>query len=210
MHAYPLSFPSPAPRRITFRTRSAVGVQSSPLTMAQTVYAWPGDLLMAEVESPTLDLGGASAWIYGFLVALNNKEGTFLMGPGDAAGYAGAAGSWAGSSPLVHGAHAAGSRTLLIKGLEAALTWKAGDWLQVGSGSASRLHVCTKDGAAAGSPPGGSVEIWPRTRAALADGDAVTLASPRGLFRLAQDETEWSIDVAQMFGVRFSCMEARE
>jgi hypothetical protein len=207
--SYPLSFPSTkAPSRIVFRARSVVGVQASPQTLVQTVYAWAGDLWEADIQAPPMTAQYAEAWVSGLLLALNGMEGTFLMGPGNA-GYAGPRGTWNGTSPLVHGAHAAGVKTVAIKNIEAGVTWKAGDWLQFGSGSSARLHKVVKDGAAAGSPPGGDIEIWPRTRAALSADAAITLANPMGNWRLSSNVSEWSIELAQIYGISFSCMEAK-
>lgn len=209
--SYPLNFPaSRGPRRITFSADSVVAIQASPFTREQTVYAWPGDEWGAQVEIPPIQyLPDAAAWIAGFLLALNGQEGTFLMGPVDAHNYAGARGTWNGTAPKVYGAVAAGARTIPVKNLEAGVTWKLMDWLQVGSGSSARLHQVIKDGSASGSPADGLVEVWPAVRGALADGDAITLASPQGVWRLAQNQRSWSIDLAQTYGIGFNCMEAR-
>lgn len=208
--SYPLNFPTAqAMRNITFRAASIIGVQPSPLTLEHTVYAWPGDGWEADVECPPMTAADAEPWVAGFLLALNGMEGTFLMGPADA-GQTAQRGTWAGASPLVVGAHAAGVRTVAVDGLSAGATGKAGDWLQFGSGSASRLHKLVEDFTANGSGEG-TAEIWPRTRVALADNAPVTLASPKAVWRLASNVRRWSIDLGQWYApLRFSCIEARD
>lgn len=205
--SYPLSFPSSrAPSRITFHSRSAVGLQSSPITLEQTVFAWTGDLWLADVEYPPMIASEAEDIVAGLLLALNGAEGSFLMGPANA-GYAGARGTW--SAPLLSGAHAAGVKTLNLIGVDGK-TWKNGDWLQLGSGSTSRLHKVVADGVQAGSPSLAQVEIWPRTRAAYSDGAAVTLSAPKGVWRLAGNSTDFSIEIGGFYAVRFSAIEARD
>jgi hypothetical protein len=204
--SYPLTFPSLAPARIVFRARSVVGVQPSPLTMEHTVYAWQGDLWEADIDMPPMETEDAEPSI-GMLLALNGMEGTFLMGPANA-GYAGARGTWSGSSPVVNGAHAVGARTLSIRSVDGK-DWKAGDWFQLGSGSTSRLHKVVQDGSQTGSPSAANLEIFPRLRAAVSNGDALTLSSPKGMWRLASNVREWSIEIAQIYGIRFSCIEDR-
>lgn len=202
--SYPLSLPvAQVAARIKFRRRAQVGVSVSPFTFSQTVYAHQGDQWLADVELPPLfDAAEAAAWI-AFLVSLNGREGTFLMG--DPTGEV-QRGTW--TAPVVHGAHAAGVKTINIRSVDGR-TWKQRDWLQFGSGSSSRLHMVVQDGSQVGSPSTGSVEIWPRTRAALSDGAVITLAAAKGVWRLVGNEDSWDVDLAQEVGIAFSCEEAK-
>lgn len=200
--SFPVSLPSTkTAARISFDAVSQVGVSQSPFTGVQQVYAHQGEWFEAMIELPPMMRADAEQWV-AFLLSLNGREGTFLLG--DPANTV-PRGSWA--SPLISGAHAAGVKTLVIKSVDG-LTWKRGDWLQLGSGSTSRLHKVVQDGSQVGSPSTGTVEIWPRTRAALADGDAITLSSPKGLFRLKENRRSWSIGEGSFYGASFSAMEA--
>lgn len=183
--------------------RSVVGVAESPFTLSQQVYAHPGEVWSAELDFPPLERAEAEDLI-GMLLALNGMEGTFLMG--DPLGKT-ARGTWSGSSPVVSGAHAAGLKTIGIRNVDGK-TWKRGDWLQFGSGSTTHLHKIVQDGSQVGSPSLASIEIWPRTRTTLADGDAITIASPRGLWRLASNVGGWDLIDAMEYGVRLSAIEA--
>lgn len=204
--SYPLAFPTvKAPCRVVYRGRANVGHQPSPLTFVPTTYVWSGDLWLADVEFPAGMAAADAEDIVGWGLALNGKEGSFLMGH---PGYIGQQGTWSGSAPVLSGSHAAGVKTLTVRGVDGK-SWSRGDLLQLGSGSTSRLHRVTAAGAQAGSPSIGSIDIWPRTREAYSDGAAITLSSPQGLWQLASNEFEWSVELAQAYGIRFSCMEDR-
>lgn len=200
--SYPLSLPSGVtPNSIQIRANSVVGVSASPFTFSQQVYAHAGEMWEADVEYPPLDRDDAHN-LFAVLLGLNGQEGTLLMG--DPANPA-PRGTWA--SPLLSGAHAAGVKTLTVRNVDG-LTWEAGDWLQFGSGSSTHLHKVVQAGSQAGSPSTGTVEIWPRTRAAYADGEAITLTATKGLWRLASNMRAMSVEVGQEYGIRLSLIEA--
>lgn len=201
----PLTPPSsPVFRRVTIRARSAVGVSISPFTFSQQVQAHNGGMWMAEVDLPPMNRAAAEDWI-GFLLGLNGREHSFLMAA-DPVGRL-PRGTWSGASPVVNGAHAANARTLQVRGLAEGTSWKRGDWLQLGSGTTPRLHKVTQDGSILGSPTAGYIELWPYLRGALVDGDAITIASPVGRWRLASNDRSWDLDLAEVYGIQFSCVE---
>jgi len=200
--SYPLALPNTkGMRRINIRAIDVVGLQASPLTLEQTVYDWGGDMLAADVELPPMVRADAEMWVT-FLLSLRGSLGTFLMG--DSVGAA-PRGTWAGT-PLLAGSHAAGVRTVAMDGFSAGATGKAGDWLNWGSGSSTRLHKVLQDFTADGAGQA-TVEIYPRLRAALADNAPVTNTNAMGLWRLASNGREWSIGLGQMYGLRFSAIE---
>ena len=201
--SFPLAWPSVATaRRVTIRARSTVGVSASPFTAEQQVYVNQGEVWALDVQLPPMKRAAAEDWI-GFLVALNGMEGTFTAGQ---PGYTAPRGDWLGS-PKVHGAHAAGVKSIAMDGFTAFATVKRGDWFQTGSGSSAHLHKIVQDGTA---DSGGelTLEVWPRTRAALADDATFTTTSPVGLWRLASNDREWDIDLAMIYGISFSAIEA--
>jgi hypothetical protein len=201
--AYPLSFPSTRnPAEISIRILDVAGMQSSPISLEQTLYDWGGDRLEADVGFGPMVREDAEPFV-AFLWALRGMVGTFLMG--DPAG-ATPRGTWAGT-PLLAGAHAAGVRTLSVDGFSAAATGKAGDWLQFGTGSSTRLHKVLVDFTADGAGLA-TIEIAPRLRAALADNEPLDSAGCLGRWRLASNVREFSIGEAVKYGLRFSCVEA--
>lgn len=204
--SYPLTIPGTGFRTITVRPSGSAAVSESPYTGAQQVYVHAREVWAAQIELPSfVSRAEAEAWRAGFLLALNFREGTFLM-PGDPVNTT-PMGTWAGS-PKVLGAHAAGLKTIAMDGYGAGATVKAGDWLQTGSGSSTHLHQVTKDATADGSGLL-TLEIWPRTRAALADNATFTTTDPVGLWRLAMSQAEYSQLVGKVYGgMTISCAEA--
>lgn len=201
-----LSFPLTAPtvknpRDIVIRARSTVGMTASPFSHEQQTYVHQGESWELDVSLPPMKRANAAAW-HAFLTALNGREGTFVMG--DLVG-ANPRGTWSGT-PLVNGSSQTG-KTLNVDGVSAGATALAGDWFQLGSGSTTRLHQVVQDATANGS--GQLVlEIWPRLRASPADNAPLTITSAKGIWRLASNTREWSIGLAQIYGIRFAAVEA--
>src|SRR5690349_18590665 len=202
--SYPLSLPAAWKiRRATMRADSVVGFTESPFSKTQQVYAHQGECWAMDVQLTPMVRNNAQDCI-ALLLALNGMEGTVLMPPpGNSLGVRG---TWAGS-PKVFGAHAAGVKTIAMDGFTAAATVKAGDWFQTGSGSTTHLHKIVQDGTADGSGLL-NIEIWPRTRAALADDATFTIVSPVGQWRLANNQREWDLDIAQIYGITARFIEA--
>lgn len=207
---YPLSLPStPTFRSIDFRPVEAVGQGRSRFTLQRQVQRHQGQLWVAELDLPPMPRAEAEAWV-AFLLSLKGIYGTFLLGDPVGATPRGTA----TGTPV---ADSAGSPTvnqirdeeIYIRGCTAGVTgWlKAGDWLQVGSGSTARLHKNLQDVDSDGT--GRAVcHVWPRLRASLADGEAITLNSAKGVFSLARNQMAWSIGEAQIYGIGFSAVEA--
>jgi hypothetical protein len=183
---------------------SVVGVQPAPLTLEQTVYVWQGDVWHGMLEWGEMNRSDAAA-VIAFIAALNGAEGTFLAGDPLAAT---PLGTW-GGTPLLNGAHAAGIKTLTVDGFTAAATGKAGDYIQFGSGSTTRLHMVVQDFTADGSGQA-TLEIWPRLRAALADNAPIVKSSTQGLWRLASNVRGYEISDVRISGISVPIVEARD
>lgn len=84
---------------------------------------------------------------------------------------------------------------------------KAGDYIQLGSGSTATLHKVLVDANTDGSG-NATLTVWPHVRTAPADAATVVVQNAVGRWRLAGNETEWSINEALIYGVSFSAMEA--
>lgn len=185
-----------------FSANSIVGLSSSPFSASEQSYVWPGAWIEADIELPPMKPAAAEEWV-GLLLALNGMEGSVLFGdPVNTT----PRGTWSSGTPLLVGAHAAGARSLSVDGLGALATFKAGDWFQLGSTSSSRLHKVTQSGTANSSGEA-TLEIFPPARAAYADNATLTIASPKGLFRLASNARKWSIELAQFYGLSISLRE---
>lgn len=198
--SYPLSIPTTGVRSIRVSARNVVGVASSPFTGSQQVYRHQGAWWEAEISLPPMKRADAEEWI-GFLLSLKGRSGTFLLG--DPAG-ASPRGTWAGT-PLVAGGSQTGE-ALTVDGFSAGATVKRGDYIQLGSGTATRLHkVLTDATASSGSI---TLDLWPRLRESPADNAVVTTSSAKGTFRLADNVAGWEIDEALAYGITFGAVEA--
>jgi hypothetical protein len=200
---YPISFPSLGIRSMNIRARSVVGFSASPFTGQQQVYKHQGQWWEAEVTLPPMKREDAEQ-IAAFLLKLNGQYGTFLLGdPANTVPRGVGTGT-----PLVYGASQTGSE-LVTDGWTTSTTGilKAGDWIQLGSASASRLYKVLND---VNSDASGiaTLDIWPNLRSSPADNAQITVIAPKGQWRLASNEVNYSIDEASIYGITFACVEA--
>lgn len=204
MITYPLALPSHTRlRAIELRATNAVAYSRSPFTFAGQAFAYPGQMWQADVTLPPMKRADAEQWV-AWLVSLRGQLGTFLMG--DPIGET--ARGVATGTPLVNGANQTGG-SLIIDGATNSVTgWlKAGDYIQLGSNGASRLHKVLADANSNGSG-GVTLDIWPHIRTAPADNAAVTVSNTVGCWRLASNESSWSVNEASIYGISFTAMEA--
>lgn len=201
-YAYPLSLPAwPPPRRVAMSPYSAVAVVRSPFSLAGQAQDWGGKIWQADVDLPPMQVAEAAAW-RAFKLKLNGRAGTFLMG--DPA-YAGPRGTMAGT-PVVDGAGQSG-QSLAIRGLTPSATsvLLAGDYLQLGTGATSRLHMNLTDADADGAGEA-ELDLWPDLRESPADGAAIVTAEPVGVWRMADAAMAWDAEPL-VWGFSFSCVE---
>ena len=202
--SYPVSFPSSIGlANINIRARTVVGVSASPFTGQQQVYKHQGQWWEAEVSLPPMKRADAEQ-VVAFLLKMNGQYGTFLLG--DKANPA-TRGVGTGT-PLVNGASQTGDE-LITDGWTADTTGilKAGDWIQLGSGSSTRLYKVLDDVDSDGSG-NATINIFPNLRSSPADNAAIAVGNTQGLWRLASNETEYSIDNMSVYGMTFACVEA--
>lgn len=189
--SYPLSLPTNiGMASIELRAKNTVAVSSSPFTYKQTVYAYDGQMWEADVTLPPMNRDDAESWI-AFLMSLKGRYGTFLLNDPSATSVRGTA-----TSATITGSAGDSSVTVTMSG-----TLKAGDYLQLGSGNDSTLHKVLADKSGSGT-----LEIWPKLRKVRSSVTA-DLTSARGLFRLASNETSWSVNDASFYGISFGATE---
>jgi hypothetical protein len=189
--SYPMSTPTTIGiESITLRAVNAVTTSQSPFTYKQQVVDFGGQRWEASVSIPSVHRDKAAEWV-AMLIALRGPVGTFLLGDPDYATPRGDA-----SSVAVTGSAGASTVAVAMTG-----TLKAGDYIQLGTGSSARLHKVLVD-----QTGNGNLEIWPSLRSDYSSATA-TLDSPKGVFRLKQNMTEWSINNASFYGVSFEAVE---
>lgn len=193
--SFPLTPPAtPGNRSIQWTPRTVVGMNQSPFTGQQQVYAWPAQWWEVTVSLPAMRDADAGAW-QAFFLALNGREGTFYLGDSIRKSPLGAV---TGTLTVGSGA-TANTTTLPISG--ATGSFAVGDWLQVGTSSSARLHRVVQVNSSA------SVDVFPRLRSAYSNGTAITKTNPVGLFRL-MDAVPWGYDYRKICdGLTFSAME---
>ena len=191
--SYPLNTPTTIGiESIELRARNAVAVSQSPFTYKQQVVAHQGQTWEASVSIPSVRRDLAADW-KAMLVALKGPVGTFLLGDPD---YATPRGTVSGT-PTLSGTAGDSTVSVTMTG-----TLLAGDYIQLGTGSATRLHQVLVDQSGSGN-----LEIWPDLRSTYS-GETVIYSSPKGVFRLGNSTTSWSIDNASFYGISFEAIEA--
>lgn len=203
--SYPLSLPtSIGIASVEFTSNNAVAISQSPFTYKQQVHTYSGQMLSASVSIPPLRKEFVEPWV-AFLLALRGQTGTFLLGDPNNTTPRGLAATFAGI-PVVS---SVSGGTISITGASANKTgWlKAGDYIQLGTGSTSTLHKVLLD-VDTGSGGAATLEVWPYPRGTVASGATVKVSDAKGLFRLATNQQSWSINDSSAYGLQFDCIEA--
>lgn len=194
--SYPLSLPSNiGMASIELRANNVVAVSQSPFTLKHTVHAYDGQAWEADITLPPMNRDDAEAWI-AFLMSLKGRYGTFLL-------YDPAARSIRGTATSATITGSAGDDTVDCT-VATGKTLKAGDYIQLGTGSDATLHKVLVDYTGTGS--NADLEIWPKLRKNRSSVSA-TLTDASGVFRLSDNITAWSVNDASFYGISFGAME---
>lgn len=185
---YPLSPPSPfRASRLSFTGLSSVSRNMSPFTMQTQQYNWPGQAWLASVDCPPMTRANAEA-VISFL--LSAHRGTFYFQD-----YANPTNRGGVTGTLTVATATANASTLTFSG--ATGSFALGDWLQISTSLYKVVQVNSSS----------SVEVFPVLRSSYTAGTAITYTNAKGVFRLAGASTEWSIDLASIYGINFSIVE---
>lgn len=193
--SYPLTVPDHNFRSMTLRMKRVVGMSESPFTLEQQVYEHQGARWEAEISLPPMKLDEARAW-EAFFISLRGRKGTFTMG-----------------NPLhnvlvtgvsLDGAASARASEIAVTG-GTGQTINAGEYFQIGTGLDSRIHQVVETIVMDGTD---TLTIEPPLRTSHADGTSLDFSQPKGIWRLASNDVEWSINEASIYGFTFACIEA--
>ena len=185
--SYPLATPtSIGIESIELRAVNAVAVSQSPFTYKQQTISHGGQKWEASVSIPSVRRDKSAQW-KAMLVALKGQTGTFLLGDPDYVTPQGTV-----SSCALSGTAGDSTASVVMTG-----TLKAGDYIQLGSGSAAKLHQVLVD-----QSGDGNLEIWPSLRSTYSS-SSVAFNAPQGVFRLANNVTSWSINNSSIYGISF-------
>lgn len=185
---YPLTPPSPFRiSKLTLSGMSATSRNVSPFTFQTQQYNWPGQAWMGSVECPPMTRADAEQ-VIAFLLAA--QRGTFYFQD-----YANPSARGAVTGTLTVSSATANTSTLGISG--ATGSFAVGDWLQISTSLYKVIQVNSSS----------SVDLFPVLRSSYTGGTAITYSNAKGVFRLAESRTEWSIELASIYGVTFSIAE---
>ena len=202
---YPLALPTSfGASEFTIDLVRAVAVSESPFSFSQQVQEHPGEAWEINFVLNLLNREQAEAY-NAFLLSLAGRVGTFTMAiPGSETPRGVATGT-----PLVKGAGQTG-RSLIVDGFTPSTTGilKAGDWVQLGSGSTTRLHKVLTDVNSNGSGEV-TIDLAPLIKTAPADNDALVVTNAKGLFRLKRNSNPVNIKPPNQMSVQFAAREVR-
>jgi hypothetical protein len=200
---YPLALPThKGMRALTVVPESFIAVTESPWTGDRQVQENQGARWIFEVTLPTMARADAAIF-EAFFLKLKGQLGTFTMGDPANATPQGAG----GGSPQVNGGSQTGN-TLITDGWPISTTvLKANDNIQIGSGSTARLYRALDDVVSDGSG-NATFDLWPAITAANtpADNAPLTINSPVGLFRLAENTVPFNANTATLYNYVFTAI----
>jgi hypothetical protein len=173
-----------------FRQVNVTAISRSPFTLKQQVIAHPGQVWEVDVQLPKLLRSDAAQWV-GCLSSLYGSVGTFLLGDPDAVTPRGTI-----SAGTLTGVAGSSSPVTVQTG-----TLLAGDYIQLGTGSSTKLHMAVQD-----RDGDGVLEIWPALRQDYT-AETMIFTSPKGLFRKADPVQQYSINEVSSYGVSFTAIE---
>lgn len=189
---YPLTQPTTIGiEQIELRAVNAVATSQSPFTYKQQIVNHGGQRWEASVTIPSVRRDLAAPW-KAMLTGLRGPTGTFLLGDPDYATPRGTV-----SSCTLSGSVGNDSATVTMTG-----TLLAGDYIQLGADSTAKLHQVLED-----QDGDGALQLWPNLRADYTAA-TVTFNNPKGVFRLKENVTSWSINNSSFYGISFEAIEA--
>ena len=187
-----ISYPLTPPAALVASKLMITGVSStrrniSPYTLQSQQYNWTGQGWLGSVECPPMVRADAEA-VIGFLLAA--QRGTFYFQD-----YANPNPRGAVTGTLLVSSATANDTTLGFSG--ATGSFAVGDWIQISTSLYKVIQVNSSS----------SVDLFPLLRASYAVSTPITKVNAKGVFRLQEPSTQWSIELANIYGMSFSVVE---
>jgi hypothetical protein len=204
--SYPLSLPtSIGIAQIELRATNAVAVSRSPFTFSTQVHAYTGSAWQADVSLPSIRRDLAEDWV-AWLLSLRGQLGTFYLGDPNAVTPRGSARD---TDTVFTSASVSSGSSIAVDSAPTSITGylKAGDYIQVGTGTARQLFKVLAD-VDTNSLGEATIDVWPNVRTSIANNSLITVENAKGLFRLSSNEQTYSINEASFYGISFGAMEA--
>lgn len=204
--SYPLSLPtSIGIAQIELRATNAVAVSRSPFTFSTQVHAYTGSAWQADVSLPSIRRDLAEDWV-AWLLSLRGQLGTFYLGDPNAVTPRGSARD---TDTVFTSAAVSSGSSIAVDSAPTSITGylKAGDYIQVGTGTARQLFKVLAD-VDTNSLGEATIDVWPNVRTSIANNSLITVENAKGLFRLSSNEQTYSINEASFYVISFGAMEA--
>lgn len=188
---------------VVLNMQNVNGVTESPFNLKEQVYNWEGQRWSMSLSMPPLtNRDIACDWIT-FGLKLRGIFNVFLMGDPSSKNPRGVA----TGNPIVDGNNQTGG-FLKVKGFTQNITniLRKGDYIQYGSGLNSRLHMVVED---VNSDLNGValLPLVPDLRYSPLDETPVILNSPKGVFRLTDNNFSWSVEPSRIVRLSFDAVE---
>jgi len=200
-----LTLPTNCAAQVTSEIVRVVGSTMSPFTLEEQDFIWPGERLGFSISLPPItNRDIADQWI-AFGDKMKGKYGRILMGDLSRRTPRGAG----TGTPLVDGINAAGAITLPTRGWTPNVTniLKAGDYIQLGSGSTAVLNRVTEnvDSDASGEAV---LPLAMALKSSYNDGSAIVVNDPKGRFKLVSNTWSYRVTPGMVHYFSFDVIEA--
>jgi hypothetical protein len=201
---YPLTMPTtPGFTTSEWQIVRQVSMTQSPFTMAQQVAEFQGAVWTTTVSLPPMTRSQAGVW-QAFFMQLHGRSGTFLIGDPDGQSLLGSL----TNTIQVNGDHSVGAFDISIDGADAStVIFKAGDYVQFGSGASSKLHMIISD-VTSDSSGNATLPVEPPLKSSLSDDASIVTSSTKAVMRMNSNELGWSASRISLYGISFACTEA--
>ncbi len=192
---------------LTLTMDDTVAVVQSPFVPSQVqTQAWPGaDGWKLQGTLPKMPNSVSGPWI-GFLAALRGRANVFQAGDPTRTTPLGKAQGAPVVNGTISGGNAVSAYALNTRGWHASVYRQLlpGDYLQI----VNRLYIAVAEVDSDGSG-NAVIQIWPSLRETPADGAAIKLINPVGVFRLAGNSRPYHRTVDGLVQVSLQATEAR-
>lgn len=187
---------SPAFTKSEWGIQRTVSKSESPYTGSTQVHKYPKSQWYANLTLPPMKRAQAVAW-QAFFLSTEGIANTFLLGDPDAKLVNGTA-----TSCVVAVDGAIGDTQLNLT-IGAGNTLNRGSYIQLGTGSSSRLYMVVDD-----NTSNGVVSIQPSLKSAITVTTDATIVNAKGVFRMTGNDQSWSANEISIYGLTFSVIEA--
>ena len=202
-YSYPLTMPTNVGfTQSSWKLMRQVAVTESPFTGEQDTFEYSKALWQGTFTLPPMLRSDVVQW-QSFFMKLHGRKGTFLIGDPDAKVIQGAAtGSVTTATALSVGDDTV---DISITASDGTIAFKAGDYIQLGTGADAKLHMVVNDATVTGN--GATLDIEPYIKADLSSGSNIDYTSAQGVFRMDDNNLTWDADHVSKYGLTFSCTE---